>query len=70
MREIQALEISQTVTKLFCDAKYYLMDEMLAPFKKAARIEELPVTKEVLDQILQNTNISAGELYPSAMTAA
>ena len=64
MREINAQEITRTVTRLFMEANYYLTDDVLDAIKKAAQTEESPVAKEVLDQIIKNANIAAKEQIP------
>jgi len=64
MREIDASLITRTVSRLFCEANFYLTDDVLAALKSAARTEESPVAKEVLEQILQNAEIAACEKIP------
>ena len=64
MREIDAREITKTVASLFCEANYYLTEDVLAAIKKAAVTEESPVAKEVLDQIIKNADIAAREQIP------
>ena len=64
MREIEAKTISTTVAGLFCEANFYLTEDVLAAIKKAAQSEESPVGKEVLEQIISNAAIAAGEQIP------
>jgi fumarate hydratase subunit alpha len=64
MREIDAREISTTVARLFCEANFYLTEDVLAALKKAAVNEESPVGKEVLEQIIRNADIAATEQIP------
>ncbi|MDP2916683.1 MAG: fumarate hydratase [Dehalococcoidia bacterium] len=64
MREIDAREITRTVARLFCEANFYLTDDVLEALKKARETEESPVAKEVLEQILQNADIAAKEQIP------
>jgi fumarate hydratase subunit alpha len=64
MREIQAAEITKTVTQLFKEANYFLTDDVLAAIKTAAQTEESPVAKEVLQQIIKNADIAAKEQIP------
>jgi fumarate hydratase subunit alpha len=64
MREINAQEITRTVTRLFMEANYYLTDDVLDAIKKAAQTEESPVAKEVLEQIIKNADIAAKEQIP------
>ncbi len=64
MREINASEITRTVARLFCEANFYLTDDVLAAIKKAANNEESPVAKEVLEQVLRNAEVAAKEQIP------
>ncbi len=40
MREIDAREITRTVARLFCEANFYLTDDVLEALKKARETEE------------------------------
>jgi fumarate hydratase subunit alpha len=64
MREIETKEISSTVARLFCEANFYLTEDVLAALKKAADSEESAVGKEVLEQIIRNADIAATEQIP------
>ena len=64
MREIDAREISATVARLFCEANFYLTDDVLSAIWKAALSEESPVAKEVLEKIIENADIAAREKIP------
>ncbi|MBN1188650.1 MAG: fumarate hydratase [Dehalococcoidales bacterium] len=64
MREIKADEISNTVARLFCEANFYLTEDVLTALKEAAGVEESAVGKEVLDQIIRNADIAATEQIP------
>ena len=64
MREINVQEITRTVAELFCDANYYLTDDVLTAIKKAAQAEVSPVAREVLEQIIKNADIAAKEQIP------
>lgn len=59
MREIDAKEITRTVSRLFQDANYYLTDDVLTAIKKAKEREDSPAGKEVLDQLIKNADIAA-----------
>ena len=61
MREIDAKEVTKTVTRLFIDANYNLTDDVLAALKQAQGTEESPEGKEVLTQIIKNADIAAKE---------
>jgi fumarate hydratase subunit alpha len=64
MREIKASQITETVTRLFKEANYYLAEDVLAAIKKAATYEESPVARRVLEQIIKNAEIAAIEQVP------
>lgn len=59
MREIEAKEITGTVSRLFQEACYYLPEDVLNALKGAREAEESPVGREVLERILENAAISA-----------
>ena len=63
MRAIDTKEVTKTVARLFQEACYYLPEDVLSSPKQGREAEESPVGREVLDRILENTDISAkGEL--------
>jgi len=64
MREIDAKEITQTVSRLFQEACHYLPEDVLNALKQARQTEESPIGREVLDRILENAEISAGGQIP------
>lgn len=64
MRDIQAQEVTKTVSHLFCEANFFLPDDVLAAIKKAKEDEESPVARDVLDRILENAGIAADEKIP------
>ena len=64
MREIDAKEITRTVSRLFQEACHYLPEDMLNALKQARQTEESPIGREVLDRILKNADISAREQIP------
>jgi fumarate hydratase subunit alpha len=64
VREIDAREIIATVARLFCEANFYLTDDVLSAIRKAALSEESPVAKEVLEKIIENADIAAREKIP------
>ena len=61
MREIDAKEVTKTVTRLFLEANYNLTDDILDALKKAEKSEESTAGKEVLRQIIKNADIAAKE---------
>jgi len=64
MRDIEAQEITKTISHLFQEANFFLPDDVLASIRQARETEESPVGREVLDRILENANISAKEEIP------
>ncbi len=64
MREIQASLISDTVARLAIEANTYLGDDVVLALKKAQEIEESPIGREVLGQLLKNVEIAKTENSP------
>ena len=64
MRNIDAKEITQTVSCLFQEACYELPDDVLAALRQAREAEESSVGREVLDRILENAELSVKEGIP------
>lgn len=61
MRDIDAIEVTKTITRLFLEANYYLTDDVLSALKKAKDTEKSAVGKEVLTKIIKNADIAANE---------
>ena len=61
MRDIDAGEITKTVTRLFIEVNYYLTDDVLTALQRARDSEESPMGKEVLAQLIGNADIAAKE---------
>ena len=64
MRDIDAKEVTKTVTRLFLEANYNLTDDVLDALKTAQKTEESAAGKEVLRQIIKNAEIAAKEQIP------
>jgi fumarate hydratase subunit alpha len=64
MREIGRREIVDTVARLVMEANYYLGEDVLRALRRAQEVEESPLGREVLDQILENGRIAAEERMP------
>lgn len=64
MRNIKSEEITAAVKELSMNANYYLGDDVIAALKKSAEIEESPLGKEILSQILENAEIAKNEKMP------
>jgi fumarate hydratase subunit alpha len=64
LRDIDAGEVTKTVTRLFLESNYYLTDDVLDALKTAEKTEESEDGKEVLRQIIKNADIAAKEQIP------
>jgi fumarate hydratase subunit alpha len=64
MRDIDCKKITEAVSSLFQDACLHLPQDVLTALKKARETEESPVAKDVLDKIIENTEISNREEIP------
>ncbi len=64
MREIEAKEITGTVSQLFQEACHYLPEDIIDAIKQAREAEESPMGREVLGRILENINVAANEQIP------
>ncbi|HHW91445.1 MAG TPA: fumarate hydratase [Firmicutes bacterium] len=61
MREIKAEVIKDTVRDLFLDANYFIGKDLYNKLKEQSEVEESPVGKSVLEQIIKNNEIAAEE---------
>jgi fumarate hydratase subunit alpha len=64
MRLLRAAEVTGAVVDLFRQANVELGGDVLTALKKARRAEESPLGREVLDTILKNAALAAGEGIP------
>jgi fumarate hydratase subunit alpha len=64
MREIDAKEIITAIRKLSMEANFYLGEDVLAALKKFEKLEESPLGKEILNQIIRNADIAAEKQMP------
>ena len=64
MRNIEAKEVTKTVSRLFQEANFFLPDDVLASLRQAKDSEESPVGRQVIDRILENADIAARERMP------
>jgi fumarate hydratase subunit alpha len=64
MRDIDSKKVSETVSNLFQDACLYLPKDVLAALKEAREKEESPAARDVLAQIIENTEIAGKEKIP------
>lgn len=63
-RQIEAAEITAAVKKLFMDCNYFIGKDIMCSLEKALGIEDSPVAKSVLSQIIENDKIAAAEEIP------
>jgi fumarate hydratase subunit alpha len=64
MREIDTETITETVARLCVEANYYLPEDVLESLRAAREREVSPVGREVLDRILENSDIAQREQMP------
>ena len=64
MRDIDCQQITKIVSSLFQEACVYLPEDVLEAIKRAKDIEESPVTRDVLDKILRNSEIASEDGIP------
>jgi fumarate hydratase subunit alpha len=64
MREIKAIEITNTVARLFEHSCHYLPPDVVAALKQAREREKSSVARDVLDRILENADVAGNEQVP------
>ncbi len=64
MRDIDCKHITETISNLFQESCLYLPEDVLAAINKARDTEESPVAKDVLDKIIENTEVSKHDQIP------
>lgn len=64
MKEIAAAEVTNLVARLYQEANFQLPDDVLALIKEAVTREESPAGREVLEMLVANAAIAAGERVP------
>lgn len=64
MREIKTDDITQTVARLFEHSCHYLPQDVLTALKKAREEEKSPVSRDVLDRLLENVDVAGKEQIP------
>jgi len=63
-REIDCIEIADTVSRLCVEANYYLGEDVMAALRRALEIEESPVGRTILGQLVRNAEIAREEGIP------
>ncbi|MBW2038955.1 MAG: fumarate hydratase [Deltaproteobacteria bacterium] len=61
MREVSVGEITRVVRGLFIDANINLGDDVLAALHQALEVEESPIGKEILNELIENARIAKDE---------
>jgi fumarate hydratase subunit alpha len=61
VRDINTIEVTKTIKRLFLEANYCLTEDVLSALKKAKDTEESAVGTEVLAKIIKNADIAANE---------
>ena len=64
VRQIDAAQITAAVKKLFMDCNYFIGGDIMAQLEAALAVEEQPIAKSVLRQIIENDKIAAAEEIP------
>jgi len=64
MREIQASDITEAISRLFEHSCHHLPEDVLTALKQAREKEESPVARGVLDRILENCELACKEQIP------
>ena len=63
-REIDCIEIADTVSRLCVEANYYLGEDVMSALSRALETEESPVGRTILGQLVRNAEISREEGIP------
>lgn len=64
MREIEASQITEEVSKMCMKANYVLEQDMINAFNESLEKEESPVGKDILNQLIENMDIAEKENCP------
>ena len=64
MRIINIKEITKTVKELSIEANYYLPDDIKEAIEKAEKNEKWPIANNILNKILENSQIASAEKMP------
>ena len=64
MRTVPAEKITEAIKELSMTANYDLPEDVLEALRKGQQVEESPVGREILDQILENAAIAANNRVP------
>jgi len=61
MKTIDVLQITKAVERLCVEANYFLNDDILNALKESCKVEESDIGRQILDQIIANSEIARKE---------
>ncbi len=64
MREIQALQITETVARLAIEATHFLPEDVEGAIRTAKQTEKSPLGVQIIDEILENAEIARTKMLP------
>lgn len=64
MREIEAGQIAETVSRLCQEANFFLGDAEIAALERAREVETSPLGREILTTLLENARLAASSRIP------
>lgn len=64
MISLDCERIIQAVKELCISSNYFISDEIMACLRQSLKIEEAPLGKEILDQLIQNNLLAASQCMP------
>ena len=64
MKTINVNEIIKTVKELSIEANYYLPNDVKEAIEKAEKNEKWPIANNILNKILENSQIASAEKMP------
>lgn len=65
MREIKYQDVVDTVARLCIEANCIIGEDIVNAFKKALQLEESPTGRDILKQLIENTEIAKNEMIPA-----
>ncbi|MEO0072761.1 MAG: fumarate hydratase [candidate division WOR-3 bacterium] len=65
MREIKYQDIVDTVARLCIEANCIIGEDVVDAFKRALQLEESPTGRDILKQLIENTEIAKNEMIPA-----
>lgn len=64
MRTVFVKEITKNIKEMCIEANYFLSDDMIKVFNKAAREEKSPLGRQILNQLEENLSIAGTDRIP------